>query len=116
MSEKAKRGRPSKDVDNSKYSIVRDEKMEPYYIQIDSTNFTVFEQVTPTKGFAGQDAKGKMLDRPLGYYTSFRNALKRVAKEKFYTNEGEYNSIKEYMNSWDEVKNGLDNLLNSIEI
>tara|TARA_R110000868_G_scaffold35830_1_gene127959 strand:+ start:715 stop:1065 length:351 start_codon:yes stop_codon:yes gene_type:complete len=116
MEEKKKRGRPSKDDDNSAYLIIKDKLMEPYYIQKDHYNFTVIEKVTPTKGFAGKEAKGKELERPIGYYTSFRNALNKISKEKFQTHTGDYNSIKEYIDEWDIVKNGIDSLLNTIQI
>ena len=39
MSEKKKRGRPSKDTNDSTYSVIRDPLMEPYFIQKDRYNF-----------------------------------------------------------------------------
>jgi hypothetical protein len=76
----------------------------------------VIEKSTATRGFGGKKATGKEQENVIGYYSSFSNALKRIAKEKFYKNKGEYSSIKEYITTWNEVKNGLDNLLKSIEI
>lgn len=114
--EKKKRGRPSKDADNSVYLIIKDPLMEPYYIQKDATNFTVIEKVTPTKGFAGAEAKNKELERPIGYYTSFKNALYKISKEKFSTHSGDYNTVKEYITEWSKVKDGIDNLLNTIKV
>ena len=117
MSEKKKRGRPSKDTNDSTYSVIRDPLMEPYFIQKDRYNFTVMERVTPTVGFAGREAKGKELERPIAYLTTFRSALWRISKLKF-SNEtkGEYNSIKEYMDEWNTVKDGIDSLLNKIKV
>lgn len=114
--EKKKRGRPSKTDENSVYVIIKDPLMEPYFIQKDHYNFTVMERVTPTKGFAGAAAKNKELERALGYYTTFKSALFRVSKEKFKKHSGDYSTVKDYINEWDIVKNGLDNLLNSIKI
>mgnify|MGYP003636500832 FL=1 len=114
--EKKKRGRPSKTDENSVYVIVRDPIMEPYFIQKDRYNFTVMERVTPTKGFAGAKAKNKELERTLGYYTTFRSALFRISKEKFKTKSGDYDTVKDYINEWEQVRNGLDTLLNSIHV
>jgi len=117
MSEKKKRGRPSKNNDNPAYATIRDPLIEPYFIQKDRYNFTVMERVTPTVGFAGKEAKGKELERPIDYLTTFRSALWKISKLKF-SNEtkGEYDSIKEYMDEWNSVKDGIDSLLNKIQV
>jgi hypothetical protein len=90
--------------------------MEPYYIVKDTTNFTVMEKSVSTRGFGGKEATGKEQEKVIGYYTSFSNALNKISKEKFYQNQGEYSSIKEYINTWDQVKNGMESMLKSIEI
>ena len=117
MSEKKKRGRPSKDANDSVYVIIRDPLMEPYFIQKDRYNFTVMERVTPTIGFAGKEAKGKELERPLAYLTNFKSAMLKISQLKFSNQtKGEYNSIKEYIKEWNNVKEGMDNLLNQIKV
>ena len=112
MSEKKKRGRPSKNNDNPAYATIKDPLIEPYFIQKDRYNFTVMERVTPTVGFAGKEAKGKELERPIAYLSSFKSALWRVSQLKFKSTKGEFNSIKEYIDEWDKVKKGMDSLLN----
>tara|TARA_R110000737_G_scaffold1204_1_gene3560 strand:+ start:808 stop:1164 length:357 start_codon:yes stop_codon:yes gene_type:complete len=118
MSETQSRGRPSKDTQtqNSNYCIIRDPLIEPFYISKDATNFTVLEKSTSTRGFAGKKATGKEVEKTIGYYSSFKNALNRIAKEKFHKSKGEYDSIKCYIESWNEVKNGLETLLNKVEL
>jgi len=118
MPEIKKRGRPSKDTQtpNPSYCIIKDPLMEPFFISKDATNFTVVEKSISTRGFAGKKATGKEVEKTIGYYSSFKNALNRIAKEKFYNNPGEYSSIQDYINSWDEVKHGLETLLNKIEL
>lgn len=118
MSKTQNRGRPSKDNDspNSNYCIIRDPLMEPFYISKDATNFTVLEKTTSTRGFAGRKATGKEVEKTIGYYSNFKNALNRIAKEKFHKNKGEYDSIKGYIESWNEVRNGLETILNKIEL
>jgi|TARA_S200002703_G_scaffold49645_1_gene43076 hypothetical protein len=112
-----KRGRPSKEQSqNSSYCTIKDPLMEPFYISKDATNFTVIEKSISTRGFAGKKATGKEVEKVVGYYTSFRNALNKIAKEKFYNNSGEYSSIQDYINSWDEVKNGLETMLNKVKV
>ena len=116
---KTKRGRPAKGelVDpQSTLCTIKDPTMEPFYIVKDATNFTVIEKSVSTRGFGGKEATGKEQEKIVGYYSSFSNALNCIAKQKFYQNQGEYSTIKEYIFTWNEVKNGLDNLLKSIEI
>ena len=118
MPKTTKRGRPSKDTQtqNSSYCIIKDPLMEPFYISKDATNFTVIEKSISTRGFAGRKATGKEVEKVVGYYTSFKNALNKIAKEKFYDNPGEFSSIQDYINSWDKVKNGLETILNKVEL
>ena len=118
MAETKSKGRPVRDENDtqSTYCTIKDPLIEPYYIIKDSSNFTVMEKKIAEKGFRGAEASGKERETVLGYYTSFSNALNRIAKEKFYQNQGEYSSIKEYIDTWDKVKNGMESMLKSIEI
>jgi hypothetical protein len=119
MKDVKRRGRPAKgeSIDpQSSSCIIRDPQMDPFYIIKDSSNFTVMETSITTRGFGNQEATGKEQEKVLGYYTSFANALNRISKEKFYQNQGEYSSIKEYINTWNDVKQGMETLLKSIEI
>lgn len=119
MQETKRRGRPARgeEVDpQSTLCTIKDPLMEPFYIVKDSTNFTVIEKSISTRGFGGKEATGKEQEKVVGYYTSFSNALNKISKEKFYQNQGEYSSIKEYISTWNKVKDGIDSLLKSIEI
>ncbi len=120
MEEVKRRGRPS--ASDSEPSVVntqcviKDPNMDPFFIIKDTSNFTVMEVSVTTRGFGGKAATGKEQEKIVGHYTSFTNALNRIAKEKFYQNKGNYSTVKEYIATWNEVKNGLDSLLKSIEI
>ena len=118
MPKATKRGRPSKDTQtqNSSYCTIKDPLMESFYISKDATNFIVIEKSISTRGFAGKKATGKEVEKVVGYYTSFKNALNKIAREKFYNNPGEFSSIQDYINSWDKVKNGLETMLNKVEL
>jgi hypothetical protein len=118
MAETKSKGRPAKDENDtqSNYCTIKDPLMEPFYIVKDSSNFTVMEMKIAEKGFRGAEASGKEREITLGYYTSFKNALNRIAKEKFYQNQNDYNSIKEYIETWNTVKEGIESMLNKVEI
>jgi hypothetical protein len=118
MAETKSKGRPAKDENDtqSNYCTIKDPLMEPFYIVKDSSNFTVMEMKIAEKGFRGAEASGKEREITLGYYTSFKNALNRIAKEKFYQNQNEYHSIKEYINTWNTVKEGIESMLNKVKI
>jgi len=118
MEEVKRRGRPARDENDTQSNLctIRDVAIEPFYIVKDSSNFTVMEKSITTRGFGNTKASGKEQEKVVGHYTSFTNAINRIAKEKFYQNKAEYSSIQEYIHTWNTVKNGLDGLLKSIEI
>jgi hypothetical protein len=118
MQETKSKGRPVRDENDtqSNYCTIKDPLIEPYYIVKDSSNFTIIEKKIAEKGFRGAEATGKEREITIGYYTSFKNALNRIAKEKFYQNQGEYNSIQEYIDTWSKVKEGMESMLNKLEI
>ena len=115
-----RKGRPARDTNNvdtqSNVCIITDPAMEPFYISKDNSNFTVIEKTTVKRGFRGAVASGKDTENVIGYYSSFKNALNAIAKQKFYANKGHYSSIQEYIGTWNEVKDGINNLLNKVEI
>jgi len=118
MAETKSKGRPIRDENNtqSNYCTIKDPLIEPYYIVKDSSNFTLMEKKIAEKGFRGGEASGKEREITIGYYTSFKNVLNRIAKEKFYQNRGEYNSIQEYIETWSKVKDGIETMLNKVEL
>ena len=117
-----KRGRQPKNQEQSQDELlnskskITDPVLEPFYIIKDSYNFTVMEVITPERGFGSGDVVKKDKIQVVGYFTKFQNALNCIAKEKFYKDKSEYHSIKEYMKTWVDLKNGINELLNSIEI
>jgi len=118
MEEVKRRGRPARDENDTQSNLctIRDKAIEPFFIIKDSSNFTVMEKSTTTRGFGNIKASGKEQEKVVGHYTSFTNAINRIAKEKFYQNKSDYSSIQEYISTWNAVKNGLNSLLKSIEI
>lgn len=119
MQETKRRGRPARGEETDPQSnlcTIKDPSMEPFYIVKDSTNFTVIEKSIATRGFGGKQSSGKEIEKTLGHYSNFKNALNRIAKEKFYQNQGEYNSIQEYIETWSKVKDGLETMLNKVEL
>lgn len=110
-----RKGRPKKSESNkfTTECTIKDPLIEPFYIQKDNYNWTVIEVTTSTRGFGGKKMAPKEVEKTIGYYTSFRNALNCVAKHKFYENENEFTSIKSYIDSWEKVKTGIETLLNT---
>lgn len=122
---KKSKGRPSLStidengdyVESGKRAIViKDPILEPFHIEIDTSCFMVIEKSIVTRGFAGGKASGNMKTSVVGYYTSFKNALNVIAKHKFYQNKKSYNSLKEYMDEWKILKEGVDQIINKLEI
>ena len=118
MEETKRRGRPARDENDTQSNLctIKDPVMEPFYIVKDSTNFTVIERAISLKGFGGKIATGKEVEKIIGHYSNFSNALNRVVKEKFYQNENSYNSIQDYIETWNTVKEGIETMLNKVKL
>jgi hypothetical protein len=106
MQETKRRGRPARDENDTQSNLctIKDPLMEPFYIVKDATNFTVMERSVATRGFGGGEASGKETEKVIGYYSNFANAIRRISKEKFYQNQGEYETIQEYLTLGTQLK------------
>jgi len=102
MQETKRRGRPARDENDTQSNLC--------------TIKEVMERSVATRGFGGGEASGKETEKVIGYYSNFANAIRRISKEKFYQNQGEYETIQEYLNTWNTVKEGMESMLNKLEI
>ena len=102
-------------------TIIKDPVLEPFYISKDQYCYTVMEVITPEEknlgrfGNKGNKNEGKDYEKPLGHYVNLAHALKKIAKSKLDV-KLEYNSIKEYIDTWNKEKLAMDELLNKIGI
>jgi hypothetical protein len=102
-------------------TIIKDPVLEPFYISKDQYCYTVMEVITPEEknlgrfGNKGNKNEGKDYEKPLGHYSNLASALKKIAKSKL-DKKPEYNSIKEYINTWNGEKLAMEELLNKIGI
>lgn len=102
-------------------TIIKDPVLLPYYISKDQYCYTVIEIITPDEknlgrfGNKGNQNEGKDYEKPLGHYGNLANALKKIAKAKLDT-KPEYNSILEYIKTWESEKLAMEELLNKIGI
>ena len=94
---------------------IKDPAMHPYFIGKDTYCYTVYEKVTPQERYLEKGSKGKDYEKPLGHYGNLANALKKIAKAKLDT-KPEYNSILEYIKTWESEKLAMEELLNKIGI
>jgi len=91
---------------------IKDPKMDPYYIGKDTYCYTVYQIVTPQEKYLEEGSEGKDYEKPVAHYSNFGSALQRVAKEKLNNEREQYNSIKEYIERWDELMVELKKLQN----
>ena len=93
-------------------SKITDLKLEPYYIGKDSHCYTVYEVVTPQAKYLEKGSEGKDYEKPVAHYSNFSKALERVMKEQLSNKQENFNSIQEYIDAWNEIKNELNEILN----
>ena len=102
-------------------TTIKDPALEPYYVSKDQYCFTVIETITPDDKNIGRFKKedkgnqGKNYEKPVAHYSTFADALKRIAKEKVSL-KSEYDSIQSYVNEWTNQLEQLKEVINKISI
>jgi hypothetical protein len=91
---------------------IKDPKMHPYFIGKDTYCYTVYQVVTPQEKYLEEGSEGKDYEKPVGHFSNFGSALQRVAKCKLNNERTQYNSIKEYIERWEELMVELKKLQN----
>ena len=79
--------------------IINDETITPYFISMDDYCYTVYQDLSKNND--------KTYTKKLGHFTSFELALNKIAVHK--TNNKDYNSIKEYIGEYREIKEKFEN-------
>ena len=98
----------------SNTTIIRDPKIEPFFISKDAYCYTIFKTVTPDIRYTENNLPGKDYVKPLGHYSSFASCLKALAKEKVDNNQS-YDSIQEYIKTFKNLETSIKELLNVID-
>ena len=80
---------------NTYIKTIEDEVIEPYFITMDDYCYTVLQDLSKDKD--------RSYTKKLGHFKGFNNALERIALHK--TNKEDYKSIKEYIETYKEIKN-----------
>ena len=76
---------------------IEDEVLDPYYITMDDYCYTLHEDLSKKKD--------KTYTKKLGHFKNLDYALERIATHK--TNSSDYNSLKEYITTYKEIKESL---------
>ena len=96
----------------SSLTIIRDPKIEPYFIGKDSYCYTIYETVTPDTKYTEDNKPGKEYTKSLGHYSNFGNCLKAIARNK--TNDKQnYSSIMEYLETYKQIETTINSLINT---
>ena len=74
---------------------IEDKLLDPYYRTMDDYCYTLNEDLSKKKD--------KTYTKKLGHFTKFNTALEKIALHK--TNKEDYKSIKEYIETYKEIKN-----------
>jgi hypothetical protein len=98
----------------SNTTIIRDPKIEPFFISKDAYCYTIFKTVTPDIRYTENNLPGKDYVKPLGHYSSFASCLKALAKEKVDNNQS-YSSIQEYIQTFKSLETSIKELLNVVD-
>ena len=81
--------------------FIKDPALGQYFIQIDDLNYSVFQKIIPDSGIP--------YDSCVGHFSNLSKALERIAEHK--VRQQSYNTIKEYIEELNNIKNELKNLV-----
>lgn len=93
------------------YTTIKDESLEPFFIQKDQHCYTVFENVEPQGKRAIKSKTGKVYTKSLGHFGNFGAAVKAICKEKLNKDEKTYSSVREYLNEWETIQSEISKLI-----
>jgi|TARA_B100001778_G_scaffold315249_1_gene301189 hypothetical protein len=93
-------------------TIIKDPALEPFYIGKDAHCYTVYEVITPQAKYLDEGSEGKNYEKPVGHYSDFGSALKRVMRAQVNQTEKVYDSVQSYIDEWIGVNNKLNKLIN----
>jgi hypothetical protein len=103
-----------KEPKTSNNTIIKDPKIEPYFISKDAYCYTIYKNVIPDIKYTEDNKPGKEYQKPIGHYSSFASCLRALAKEKL-DNKQHYESIKDYIQTFKNLETSIKELLNVIE-
>ena len=93
--------------------IIKDPVLKPYYIGRDSHCYTVYEVITPSGDrLRTAESQGEDYEKPVAHYSHFGSALNKIAECQLHSGKENYNSVREYLDRWDELKSKLETLIN----
>jgi ppGpp synthetase/RelA/SpoT-type nucleotidyltranferase len=82
---------------------LKDPILEPYYLQLDDYGYVLHKGITA-------EESGKEYSQVIGYYNSLAGALKALAKNDIMSES--YDSLKDYIDSYESIINKLNQAYN----
>ncbi len=80
---------------------IKDPVLEPYFIQVDDLNYSVFKKIVPDSGIP--------YDSCIGHFSHLAKALERIAEHE--VRQESYSSLKEYIEKLNSIKNELKTIV-----
>jgi hypothetical protein len=91
---------------------IKEEILEPYYIEISDSAFDVFKTLQRTKEGTTEKFEDK---EHVGCFTDFRNAIKRIAALKCYQKGITY-TLNQYIKSYNEILKRIELTIPEIKL
>jgi hypothetical protein len=95
----------------SSITIIRDPRIEPFFIGKDTHCYTIYETITPDTRYTENNVAGKEYTKALAHFSTFGNCLKSIARYKVNTKKS-YESIQEYLEVYRELDKNISELIN----
>ena len=81
--------------------FIKDPALGDYFIQVDDLNYSALLQITPDSGIP--------YDSCIGHFSDFGKTLEKIGEHM--VRQKSYDSIKEYLKEYNQIKNELKNLI-----
>ncbi len=90
---------------------IKDPLMEPYHLVKDDYCYTIVEtQISDGKHHFSKGVP-KSSEKKLSYFSSFANAIEEIAELKALKKKNKYESLREYITEWRNIKTELKTLI-----
>lgn len=84
---------------------ITDPNIEPFYVTKDSYCYTIYEKIN----------KGKGYNKVIGHYTDIGSVLKKLAHSQIRY-KLKYNSVKEFLDTYNELQQNIEKLFKDLKI
>lgn len=84
-------------------NIIRDPLLEPFFIKKDQYCYTVMEVIEPQSKNLDKGKEGIPYEKVVAHYSDVGSCIEKIGKVKLDNKGTEYDSLKDYLEEYNEI-------------